>query len=78
MKQINSIIGSNDSPHILAGGLNSLDETDYSSERWSDIVKVRTAILINKDQILNNHIYCSKITISNTYDELNNILMISI
>lgn len=39
MKQINAIIGSNDTPHILAGGLNSLDETDYSSERWSDIVK---------------------------------------
>ncbi|KAL3725505.1 hypothetical protein ACJRO7_030522 [Eucalyptus globulus] len=28
-----------DSPHILAGGLNSLDETDYSKERWTDIVK---------------------------------------
>ncbi|KAL5860317.1 hypothetical protein ACOSQ4_001613 [Xanthoceras sorbifolium] len=39
MKQINSIIQSNDGPHILAGGLNSLDETDYSSERWTDIVK---------------------------------------
>ncbi|TXG63566.1 hypothetical protein EZV62_010560 [Acer yangbiense] len=39
MKQINSIIQSNDSPHILVGGVNSLDETDYSSERWTDIVK---------------------------------------
>ncbi|CBI32311.3 unnamed protein product, partial [Vitis vinifera] len=39
MKQINSIIQSNEGPHILAGGLNSLDETDYSSERWTDIVK---------------------------------------
>ncbi|KAA8550914.1 hypothetical protein F0562_002598 [Nyssa sinensis] len=39
MKQINAIIESNDSPHILAGGLNSLDETDYSPERWTDIVK---------------------------------------
>ncbi|KAJ4967800.1 hypothetical protein NE237_014501 [Protea cynaroides] len=39
MKQINAIIQSNDEPHILAGGLNSLDETDYSVERWSDIVK---------------------------------------
>lgn len=40
MKQINAIIQSNDEPHILAGGLNSLDETDYSQERWTDIVKV--------------------------------------
>ncbi|KAK3193922.1 hypothetical protein Dsin_025232 [Dipteronia sinensis] len=39
MKQINSIIQSNDGPHILVGGVNSLDETDYSSERWTDIVK---------------------------------------
>ncbi|PIA44712.1 hypothetical protein AQUCO_01700362v1 [Aquilegia coerulea] len=39
MKQINAIIQSNDGPHILAGGLNSLDETDYSAERWTDIVK---------------------------------------
>ncbi|KAK4788814.1 hypothetical protein SAY86_020133 [Trapa natans] len=40
MKQIKAIIQSTDqSPHILAGGLNSLDETDYSQERWSDIVK---------------------------------------
>lgn len=40
MKQINSILGSGDGPHILAGGLNSLDETDYSAERWADIAKV--------------------------------------
>ncbi|XP_057424601.1 uncharacterized protein LOC130718133 [Lotus japonicus] len=39
MKQINSIIQSSDEPHILAGGLNSLDESDYSHERWTDIVK---------------------------------------
>lgn len=41
MKQMNAIIQSNHhgEPHILAGGLNSLDETDYSSERWTDIVK---------------------------------------
>ncbi|XP_030552444.2 uncharacterized protein LOC115756712 [Rhodamnia argentea] len=39
MKQIGAIIHSSDSPHILAGGLNSLDETDYSQERWTDIVK---------------------------------------
>ncbi|XP_059625803.1 uncharacterized protein LOC132268906 [Cornus florida] len=39
MKQINAIIESNDNPHILAGGLNSLEETDYSPERWTDIVK---------------------------------------
>ncbi|KAF5462579.1 hypothetical protein F2P56_018570 [Juglans regia] len=39
MKQINAIIQASDEPHILAGGLNSLDETDYSPERWTDIVK---------------------------------------
>nr|KYP70663.1 hypothetical protein KK1_009890 [Cajanus cajan] len=39
MKQIIAIIQSNDEPHILAGGLNSLDESDYSQERWTDIVK---------------------------------------
>lgn len=39
MKQINAIIQSDDAPHVLAGGLNSLDETDYSVERWMDIVK---------------------------------------
>ncbi|XXG80737.1 hypothetical protein AAC387_Pa09g1530 [Persea americana] len=39
MKQINAIIQSDDYSHILAGGLNSLDETDYSAERWTDIVK---------------------------------------
>ncbi|XP_074274185.1 uncharacterized protein LOC141598233 [Silene latifolia] len=39
MKQINAIIQSNDAPHILAGGLNSLDDSDYSHERWTDIVK---------------------------------------
>ncbi|KAI3975714.1 hypothetical protein MKX01_023140 [Papaver californicum] len=39
MKQINAIMWSSDGPHILAGGLNSLDKTDYSAERWTDIVK---------------------------------------
>ncbi|KAK3415687.1 hypothetical protein EUGRSUZ_H01575 [Eucalyptus grandis] len=39
MKQVGAIIQSSDSPHILAGGLNSLDETNYSQERWTDIVK---------------------------------------
>ncbi|KAG8389397.1 hypothetical protein BUALT_Bualt02G0225000 [Buddleja alternifolia] len=39
MKQINAIIQSTGVPHILAGGLNSLDESDYSQERWTDIVK---------------------------------------
>lgn len=46
MKQINAIIQSTESPHILAGGLNSLDETDYSPERWSDIVKARKLQLL--------------------------------
>ncbi|GFZ04667.1 DNAse I-like superfamily protein [Actinidia rufa] len=39
MKQINTMIQSSDGPHILAGCLNSLDERDYSPERWTDIVK---------------------------------------
>ncbi|KAL5712721.1 hypothetical protein ACHQM5_014865 [Ranunculus cassubicifolius] len=39
MKQINAIINSSDGPHILVGGLNSLEESDYSAERWTDIVK---------------------------------------
>ncbi|XP_012568156.1 uncharacterized protein [Cicer arietinum] len=38
MKQVNALIRSNDPPHILAGGLNSLYRADYSSERWTDIV----------------------------------------
>ncbi|XXG54359.1 hypothetical protein AAC387_Pa03g2264 [Persea americana] len=39
MKQITAIIQSDDVPHILAGGLNSLDQTDYSLGRMTDIVK---------------------------------------
>ncbi|XP_051152887.1 uncharacterized protein LOC127266616 isoform X4 [Andrographis paniculata] len=40
MKQINAIFQSNDQqPHILAGGLNSLDSSDYSPERWNNIIK---------------------------------------
>ena len=49
MKQINAIIESNDRPHILAGGINSLDETDYSPERWTDIVKVHKVNHYAKD-----------------------------
>lgn len=45
MKQINAIIQANDSPHILAGGINSLEASDYSLERWNDIVKVRKRII---------------------------------
>lgn len=42
MKQINAIIQSSDhQPHILAGGINSLDSLDYSAERWMNIVKVQ-------------------------------------
>lgn len=40
MKQMNAILRSSDGPHILTGGLNALDGTDYSDERWADIVKV--------------------------------------
>ncbi|KAE8736003.1 putative DUF679 domain membrane protein 2 [Hibiscus syriacus] len=39
MKQIKAIIESNNSPHLLLGGLNSLNASDYSSERWTDITK---------------------------------------
>ncbi|KAF8720964.1 hypothetical protein HU200_023371 [Digitaria exilis] len=39
MKQVNSILRSADGHHILAGGLNTLDPTDYSVDRWADIVK---------------------------------------
>ncbi|XP_012704576.1 uncharacterized protein LOC101775287 [Setaria italica] len=39
MKQVNSILRSADGHHILAGGLNALDATDYSGDRWADIVK---------------------------------------
>uniref|UniRef100_A0A7N0ZZ86 Endonuclease/exonuclease/phosphatase domain-containing protein n=1 Tax=Kalanchoe fedtschenkoi TaxID=63787 RepID=A0A7N0ZZ86_KALFE len=39
MKQMSAIINSSDTPHILAGGLNSLDASDYSWQRWADIVK---------------------------------------
>ncbi|KAK8947969.1 hypothetical protein KSP40_PGU004839 [Platanthera guangdongensis] len=41
LKQIGVILGSSEQqPHILAAGLNALDETDYSAERWDDIVKL--------------------------------------
>ncbi|KAH0435954.1 hypothetical protein IEQ34_026502 [Dendrobium chrysotoxum] len=39
MKQISAMLRSSDEPYILAGGLNTLDETDYSEERWNDIIK---------------------------------------
>ncbi|XP_023528468.1 uncharacterized protein LOC111791386 [Cucurbita pepo subsp. pepo] len=39
MRQINAIAKSVDSPHILVGGLNSLERSDYSPERWTDIVE---------------------------------------
>ncbi|KAI4329743.1 hypothetical protein MLD38_028091 [Melastoma candidum] len=40
MKQVDSIIRFTDEvPHLLAGCLNSLDESDYSNQRWTDIVK---------------------------------------
>lgn len=44
MKQINAIIQSNEQPHVLVGGLNSLDASDYSVQRWTDIVKVESII----------------------------------
>eukprot|EP01018_Ginkgo_biloba_P039696 Gb_07911 [translate_table: standard] len=39
MKQIKAMMDMNNAPHILIGGLNSLDTMDYSQERWEDIVK---------------------------------------
>lgn len=41
MRQVRAIVQSYDPPDILAGGLNSLDESDYSLERWMDIVRVK-------------------------------------
>lgn len=39
MKQVMAMMSRDDAAHILAGSLNSLDTTDYSQERWEDIVK---------------------------------------
>ncbi|KAG8097395.1 hypothetical protein GUJ93_ZPchr0013g33866 [Zizania palustris] len=39
MKQVNSILRYADGHHILAGGLNALDVTDYSADRWAGIAK---------------------------------------
>lgn len=39
VKQMKAILQLSEGPHILAGGLNSLDRLDYSQERWSDIIK---------------------------------------
>ncbi|KAL7144591.1 hypothetical protein ABFS83_07G022700 [Erythranthe nasuta] len=39
IKQINAMIESDGEHHILAGGLNALDSSDYSLERWNHIVK---------------------------------------
>jgi endonuclease/exonuclease/phosphatase family metal-dependent hydrolase len=55
MKQMNSIIQSTDCPHILAGGLNALSVSDYSSERWTDIVKVM--LLLHKVTLFSNGHY---------------------
>ncbi|GMH18799.1 hypothetical protein Nepgr_020640 [Nepenthes gracilis] len=40
MEQMKEIIQSSEGPHILAGGLNSLDRSDYSSERWTGYSQV--------------------------------------
>lgn len=60
MKQMNAIIQSTDCPHILAGGLNSLNASDYSSERWTDIVKV---------MLLHNVTFFPQMATSNTRDK---------
>ncbi|KAK4761405.1 hypothetical protein SAY87_029289 [Trapa incisa] len=41
MRQVGAIVQSCDPPDVLAGGLNSLEESDYSVERWMDIVRVK-------------------------------------
>lgn len=56
---MNAIIQSTDCPHILAGGLNSLNASDYSSERWTDIVKV---------MLLHNVTFFPQMATSNTRD----------
>ncbi|KAK1368273.1 Endonuclease/exonuclease/phosphatase family protein [Heracleum sosnowskyi] len=38
------IIQSSDHPYILAGGLNSLNISDYSPERWTDIIRYYQSI----------------------------------
>uniref|UniRef100_A0A0D9VU89 Endonuclease/exonuclease/phosphatase domain-containing protein n=1 Tax=Leersia perrieri TaxID=77586 RepID=A0A0D9VU89_9ORYZ len=45
MRQVNSILRFADGrPHILAGGLNALDATDYSADRWAAIAKFHEEI----------------------------------
>ncbi|KAF0911897.1 hypothetical protein E2562_012724 [Oryza meyeriana var. granulata] len=45
MKQVNSILRFADGRHhILAGGLNALDATDYSADRWAAIAKYHEQI----------------------------------
>ncbi|KAG0468514.1 hypothetical protein HPP92_017842 [Vanilla planifolia] len=39
MKQISAILRSSNGHHILVGCLNALDKTDYSEDRWNDVVK---------------------------------------
>ena len=51
MKQMDAIIQCNDEPHILAGGLNSLDETDYSQE--NNQAKTTPTILLVEDNEMN-------------------------
>lgn len=62
MKQVHAIIQSTNVPHILAGALNSLDESDYSPERWTDIVTVYmyNQVIIN---LASNYIYAVAIHI---------------
>jgi endonuclease/exonuclease/phosphatase family metal-dependent hydrolase len=56
MKQVDAIIRSGDGPHILAGGLNALDGTDYSADRWADIVKVYITRRRPRDRF--DHAFC--------------------
>jgi hypothetical protein len=63
MKQLNAMLRSVDGPHILAGGLNALDGTDYSAERWADIVKVPTAFFFSSVKSENLRSSCAILTL---------------
>lgn len=39
LKQVRAMLESNNPPHLLLGGLNALNGSDYSFDRWKDIVK---------------------------------------
>lgn len=67
MLQIRAIVQSFDPPHILAGGLNSLNQADYSTERWMDIVKVYIYnYCVNTTAYIHTYIYVYSFIVSLT------------